>query len=223
VRQIYPVVSDTVDLDALYSHGDGVVRANFVASLDGSATVTGRSGGLSSPADESLFNRLRSHCDVILVGAATVRAEDYGPSKHAPIAVVTGSLDLDPTSRFFEAPTHRPIIVTTADADPIRRKALEEVADVVVAGEHRAEMPRVLDALADRGLRRVLTEGGPTLFAELSAAGRLDELALTVAPRIVGGMGKRISDGAMSDPPLAMRLGHVLEDDEFLFTLYRRN
>jgi riboflavin biosynthesis pyrimidine reductase len=223
MRRLFPEAADEVDLATAYEHRPGVVRANFVSSLDGSATLDGRSGGLSASADKALFNLLRQQCDVILVGAGTVRTENYGPSKHAPIAVVSGSLALDPAARFFDNPTHRPIVITTATADSARVEALRTVADIVVAGERLVEIPAALDALAERGLTRVLTEGGPTLMAEITARGRLDELALTLAPHIVGGGGKRITDGPTTSPPAELSLAHVLEDDGSLFLLYRRS
>src|SRR3954467_150421 len=103
----------------------------MVASVDGAATLEGRSGGLSSAADHQLFLTLRTFCDVVLVGASTVRAENYGPAKPKadarahresqglapipPIAVVTASLDLDPAARFFTEGAVRPIVITVDD------------------------------------------------------------------------------------------------------------
>src|SRR3954467_9180843 len=186
----------------------------MVASVDGAATLEGRSGGLSSEADHQLFLTLRTFCDVVLVGASTVRAENYGPAKPnaetrqrresnglaaiPPVAVLTGSLDLDPDARFFAEAVVRPIVITVDDADPGRRAALEPVADVVTAGHTRVDLATAVDALRERGLRRVLTEGGPALLAQLAVAGRLDELCLTVAPLLAAGHSKRITDG----PPL---------------------
>jgi riboflavin biosynthesis pyrimidine reductase len=209
----------------------------MVASADGAATLEGRSGGLSTAADHQLFLQLRTLADVILVGASTVRAEDYGPAKPRPdarerriaegleavppIAVVTGSLDLDPTARFFTEAVVRPIVITTDDADPDRRAVLEGVADVIAAGTGRVDLDTALDLLAERGLTRVLTEGGPALLGGLVAADRLDELCLTIAPVITGGHAKRVTDGGPVDPPARMRLAHVLEEEQALFLLYR--
>jgi riboflavin biosynthesis pyrimidine reductase len=237
MRRLYPDSVDDVDVPAAYPHAPGIVRANMVASADGAATVEGRSGGLSSTGDHQLFLTLRTLSDVVLVGASTVRKENYGPARPSPavqerrqaeglaaippIAVVTASLDLDPTARFFAEAVVRPIIITTDDADTTRLQALSEVADVVSAGSGRVDMGTAIDLLAERGLTRVLSEGGPALLGELVAAGRLDELALTVAPVVTGGHAKRITDGPPVDPPTTMRLVHVLEEDESLFLLYR--
>ncbi|MGH3319192.1 MAG: dihydrofolate reductase family protein, partial [Streptosporangiaceae bacterium] len=72
----------------------------------------------------------------------------------------------------------------------------------------------------DRGAGRVLCEGGPTLLTEIVAAGRLDELCLTISPLLVAGGAARILHGPAVPPAAAMRLGHALEDDGHLFLRY---
>jgi riboflavin biosynthesis pyrimidine reductase len=195
----------------------------MVASADGAAAFESRSGALSSETDHELFLTLRTFCDVVLVGASTVRMEGYGPARgeHAPpIAVVSGSLDLDPSARFFTEAKARPIIVTIDDADKTRRAALEPVADVVSAGVGRVDMGGAIGLLAERGLTRVLTEGGPALLAELVNAGQLHELCLTASPLLASGHSKRILDGPPMDVPVRMTLLHVLEEDGFLYLRY---
>lgn len=217
MRRLYPSPADAVELADAYAHPTGVVRANMVASADGAATFDSRSGGLSSAADRELFLTLRKLCDVILVGASTVRVEGYGPAKGAnpaTIAVITGSLDLDPTTRFFTEAVARPIIVTTEDADAEKVATLSKVADVIAAGKLRVDVGNALDQLAERGLSKVLTEGGPALLAELIAAHRLDELCLTAAPVLGLGHSKRITDGPPLPEPSRLELMHVLTDDE---------
>src|SRR4051794_25954325 len=225
MRRLYPDPADDVDIDVAYEHPPGVVRGNMVASADGAATFDSRSGALSSPADRALFLRLRTFCDVILVGASTVRVEGYGPARGAgapPIAVVTGSLDLDAESRFFTEAVARPIVVTTEDADPDRVRALSKVADIVAAGTIRVDVASALDQLAERGLTKVLTEGGPALLAELIAANRLGELCLTAAPVLALGHSKRITDAPPLEDPSRLELIHVLVDeDDALFLRYR--
>ena len=120
MRQLYPggFALDDAAIAALYGYPHlGVpparwLRANMVASMDGAATVEGRSGGLSNESDQQVFALLRAHADVILVGAGTARAEGYGPVRpeseglrwawlrdgrppSPPIAVVTRAFDLD--------------------------------------------------------------------------------------------------------------------------------
>jgi riboflavin biosynthesis pyrimidine reductase len=249
VRQIYPVEArlDDAGLAAQYAcpdpgPGAAWLRANMVASLDGAAALLGRSGGLSSEADRQIFAMLRAMTDVILVGAGTARAEGYGPVRpesegvrwawlregrapSPPIAVVTGRLGLDTGSPLLtEAPEYaRTIVITTESAPAARRAAAARTADVIVAGDASVDIPAAVAALAQRGYRRILAEGGPVLLSQLIAAGRLDELCLTLSPLLAGPGAGRIVQGAplpdgMPAPPLT--LGHVLADEGYLFCRY---
>lgn len=226
MRRLRPDPDEAVDLRAAYAlDGDRHVRANFVSSVDGAVTVDGKSAGLGSPADRALFNLLRTMADVVLVGAGTVRAENYGGAKpsdgHAPpIAVVTRSLDLDVSSRLFTDVTSRPIVITCAASPDLLRERLSTVADVLVAGDADVDIGAALDLLADRGLGRVLCEGGPHLLGSLAAAGRLDELCLTLAPLLAGGTAGRIVAGYLPQVVEPMHLRHVLEEDGHLFLRY---
>ncbi|MDQ1705895.1 MAG: hypothetical protein QOF18_2261 [Frankiaceae bacterium] len=225
MRRLIPDPATVDDLRAAYAVPAGRhLRVNFAASVDGAVTVDGTSKGLSSTADRELFHLLRSMADVILVGAGTVRAENYGGARefdgHAPpIAVVTRSLNLDPSARLFTDTRVRPIVVTCA-APPDRLAVFERLADVVVAGDEDVDIARALDLLADRGLAHVLCEGGPHLFGSLAAADALDELCLSLAPVIAGGTAGRIVAGLQSPVPDEMHLEHVLEDAGHLFLRY---
>ncbi|MGH8892197.1 MAG: pyrimidine reductase family protein [Actinomycetes bacterium] len=237
MRQLLPSYAPTVDLSEAYRYpADRTwVRANMVSSLDGSAVKDGRSGGLSGPADKALFGLLRGLCDVVLVGAGTARAEGYRALKAkeefaemraragqrpAPVlAVVSSRLDLDPESALFTG-VERTIVVTTA-ADTEARARLEPVADIVDAGESLVDVRTAVDRLADRGLTRVLCEGGPSLLADVIAAGRLDELCLSWAPVVVGGSGTRIVHGPEVDAEFEP--AHLLEEDGALFGRYVRS
>ena len=249
MRQIYPdeALLDDAGLAARYAcpdAGAGVpwVRANMVASLDGAATLLGRSGGLSGEADRQVFAMLRAITDVILVGAGTARAEGYAPVRpesegvrwawlregrtpSPPIAVVTGRLDLDLDSPLLtDAPEHaRTIVITTASAPAARLEAAARTADVVVAGEMRVDLAAAVAALAGRGHRCILAEGGPHLLSQLAAAGQLNELCLTVSPLLAGpGAGRIVQGAALSDgtPAPRLTLGHVLTDEGYLFCRY---
>ena len=130
MRRLFPEPADDIDVAAAYAVDEKRhVRANFVASVDGSVSLAGKSAGLSSPADRQLFHLLRSMSDVVLVGAGTARVENYGGAREAdghapPIAVVTRSLDLDPAARLFTDTVVRPIIVTCSDSPADRRDRL---------------------------------------------------------------------------------------------------
>jgi riboflavin-specific deaminase-like protein len=237
VRRLLPLpVADEVDLDEVYAYPDGRpwVRANMVASLDGSATADGRSGGLSSEGDRRVFRTLRGLCDVVLVGAATVRIEGYGPLRAYPayasrraaagqtaspyLAVVTNRLDLDLDGPMFTSDERRTIVVTCETADRSRVAAARERADVVVAGTSTVDLGLAVRELHSRGLPRVLTEGGPTVLAQVAAAGVLDELCLTIAPALTGGTGPRIMHGPSLSASLD--LASLLEEDGSLFARY---
>lgn len=214
------------------------VRAVMVASADGAAQADGQAKGLSGRADEALFAVLRSHADVLLVGSGTARAERYagerpegprakwraahGLSEAPPIAVVTASCDLDPDGPLFTDTVARPIVITCSDAPQVRIASLADRADVIVTGAQQVNVKAALDALAERGLRRVSCEGGPRLLAQVVATDRLDELTLSLSPLLLAGGADRILNG----PPLAhaqqLRLTAVLTEDDFLFLRYTR-
>ena len=244
MRVLLPVPSEPdreeVDLERAYAYpaDRAWLRANMVSSVDGAASAAGRSGGLSTPADKGVFRQLRALADVIVVGAGTARAERYaavtreetapaervdrGQTPTPAIAVVTSRLDLDPGSGLFAGAPTRTLVLTCAAADPDRVAALRAVADVVVAGEERVDLPVALDALAERGLRRILCEGGPGLLAQIAAAERLDELCLTLSPLLTAGDAGRILDGGELVPVRPLRLTHLLEEDGSLFARYTR-
>ncbi|MCR2810688.1 MULTISPECIES: pyrimidine reductase family protein [unclassified Microbacterium] len=205
------------------------IRMNFIASVDGAATVHGGSAELGGVTDRALMQILRAMADVIVVGAGTVRAEGYGGTgvggadaawrtsqglpAQPPLALVSRGLEIAPQHPFFAEAVARPLVVTCADADAARRRALEEVADVLVCGETSVDLPAMRDALAERGLRQVLCEGGPHLFGALYEDRLVDEVCLTLAPRLVGGDAGRILRGA-DEAAARLRLLSVLADAE---------
>ncbi|MEV4443188.1 pyrimidine reductase family protein [Streptomyces sp. NPDC049577] len=235
------------ELADFYAYPDGAggeggvwLRANMVSSLDGAAHHEGRSHPLSSPADMRIFGTLRALADAIVVGAETVRQEAYRPARareafaarraalgQAPapvIAVVSAGLDLDFSLPLFTAPLV-PTLVLTGAAAPRERveAACAAGAEVVVAGEGRGVEPaRVLEELAARGLKRLLTEGGPRLLGHFAAARVLDEMCLSLAPVVATGTAPRIMDGPPLSVPERFALSSVLEEEGFLFTSYRR-
>lgn len=241
MRLLHPAASDEVDtLDAYALPRDGRphLRVNMVASIDGAAAVEGRVGILSGTADRVLLHELRSLCDVLMVGAGTIRAEGYGPirvsdeqarrrleagQQEVPrLAVLTRSLDLDLTASVFTKATARPLVVTTEQSSPARRAAAAEVADVVVAGDRDVDLAVALEQLAGRGMPHVLSEGGPHVLAAMYAADLVDELCLAVAPVITAGRELRITAGPALAAAKQMHLAQVLEKDDFLFLRYTR-
>jgi riboflavin biosynthesis pyrimidine reductase len=227
--------TDLSELADRYAMPDQCVRANMVLSLDGASAVDGKVRPLSSPEDLALLRLLRALSDVVLVGAGTVRAEGYarflldphltalrarlGLPGHPALAIVTGSLDLRPEAPVFAEPSVTPLLITTAAA-AARRTTQGWNAELVVAGDDRLEVTEVLDMLRARGAGRVLCEGGPQLLSQLVAADLLDELCLTLSPRLVG---PQPTAGGGRTATRNMALAHQLSHDDFLFLRYVRH
>ena len=215
------------------------VRGNMIASLDGGATDDGKAGGLAGPGDRAVFALMRQLADVILVGAGTVRIENYsgaqfspaqrsarqrrGQAEVPPIAVVTNRGVFEHDAKLFTRTEVPPLILTSAEAADDARSRLGSVAEVIDASgprSDRVDAARALEILADRKLYRVLTEGGPQFLDALIADGLLDELCLTIAPLLVGGVAPRITTGG-GEVHTAMRRSHLLSDDAgYLYARY---
>jgi riboflavin biosynthesis pyrimidine reductase len=238
-----PATSDDDVLAALY---DGAreargarpwLLANMVAGLDGALTHDGRVGSLSSAADRRLFVHLRGLADVVVVGAGTARAEGYGPVRlpadvaaarvdaglaaRPALVVVSRSLDLDPAARLFQGEV-RTVVMTSSGSPPDRRRTLSDVADVIEVGDDAVDLAAGLRALRDRGAAVALTEGGPTLLAELVDLDLLDELCLTVTP-VLGGDPVTMAVPSLGSRPLSRwGLASAAEDDGELYLRYTR-
>lgn len=217
----------------------GGLRVNFVSSVDGAATAEGASAGLQTPGDNQVFAALRDLADVVLVGAGTVRTEGYhkvrvserrleirrryGLADTVPIAVVSRSLRLDPDADVFADPSGpRTLVLTCAAGDPAVRDALAERAEVISCGEEDVDLAAARSELESRGLTRILSEGGPTLFGDLARTGVMDELCLSITPFLAGPGAMRIVSGELwPGEPRRLRLNGLLEEDGALFCRYR--
>ncbi|KXO94030.1 dihydrofolate reductase family protein [Tsukamurella pseudospumae] len=184
-----------------FADGRAFVRANMISSLDGSATAAGRSGGLGGDGDRRVFRVLREQADVVLVGAATVRDEDYGTPEHPALAIVTRG-EVAHTPRLYPADGAEPLVYS--------------------GGGSSVDLREVLADLYRRGFRRVLAEGGPGVLGALLADGLVDELCLTVAPMLVGGDGRRIVTGPDLPTEHWRRLQILGDDEGYLYTRWAR-
>ncbi|MEP6842675.1 MAG: pyrimidine reductase family protein [Pseudolysinimonas sp.] len=237
IDRIWPDPAHNLSDDELVEGLGAGLRVNFVQSIDGAATLGGRSGGLSDAADKRRFELLRRVADAVIVGAGTVRIEGYGPlrvsepsvrwrvahgmSEHPVFVIVSGSLQLDPASRIFTEARVRPILITRADsADAATRARFDGVADVIAVGEGRVDLVAALDALRARGLTRLLCEGGPSLFGSLLEVDAVDELCVTIAPQLDAGSSPRIAHGAEANH--GMQLAEVLRSGSALLLRYLR-
>lgn len=242
VRLLYSAddgpIASTMDEDALaevYAYPDGVdeqrpwVRTNFVSTLDGAANgPDGLTGSINTTADRALFALLRTLADVVVVGAGTARTERYalaepdssgrreraGRPPRPAMAVVTRSGDIPPLLR----EQHDDIFLVTCAQAPGEavRAARKTLGDdhVIVCGDHSVDLRRLVRALAERGLPRILCEGGPHLMHDIVASGVLDELCLTFSPVMIGGDHPRILVGDPAETDLRLRT--LIESDSCL-------
>jgi riboflavin-specific deaminase-like protein len=208
---------------------------NMVSSADGRAALGGKSGGLGNEADNELFHELRVAADAVMVGSGTLRAERYGrfmrdPARRArreaagraadPLGcVVSRSLRVPVDIPLFEDPNSTIVLYTSSE-----RSLAPSAADVrlVRLPESELTLTTVLERLrADHGVRSVLCEGGPTLLGSLLTEGLVDELFLTLAPKLAGG-GHDLTtvEGPGLADPVGLELAWMLESGGALFLRY---
>lgn len=209
------------------------VLTNFVASADGRATIDGRSGPLGSRTDMEMLQRLRTRVDAVMIGAGTMRVERYGRMVSDPelraerartgladdplAAIVSSSLDLPWDAPLFTDGGGSVVIFTTAGADPPPTATPIEV----VRHEGEVDLPGALEWLrGEREVGSVLCEGGPILHGNLQAAGAVDELFLTIVPKLAGAQERSILSGGLEEP-LDLELAWLLEAEGELFCRYR--
>jgi len=201
-----------------YSPAPGL-RLNLVAGIGGGASDgDGLSDGLSDPVDRRILKLLRSLADVVLVGARSVRAEGYRMPRTAALAVLTASGDLSGHRLQVDEPSRLLVLTTARGAEQVDIDG----ADVLVLPERdgQVRLDAALDALRQRGLDRVLCEGGPSLAGALLEHDLVDELCLTTSPFAAGAALPVLGADA---PPRAMRLASLLSDDRSaLYARWRR-
>ena len=216
-------VSEAVDDDYPWPSGPWV-RALFVMALDGAAAgPDGRSGSISGPADRRVLGAVRRWSDAVVVGAATMRAERYNPMKvsesvaaerlaagqqAAPrLVIVSASLDLPWSDPAYAESMLPPLIVTVASAPADALARVPSTCEVLVAPGDRVDPVWLREQLVDRGMERIVCEGGRALLADFARSGAVDEWALTVS-------------GLMPACAFAPVLARC--EDEFVFTRFVR-
>jgi riboflavin-specific deaminase-like protein len=213
--------------------GRPYVFANFAATVDGRATISGRSGPIGSDVDTRVLMLLRSVADAVMIGAGTMRAERYGRMvpdgdlrdrreaaglARDPVAVlVTRTLDFPWEAGLFTSGEGSVVIYTSADSE-----APETATPVdVVRHPETVDLAAMMADLRDRGIRALLTEGGPTILAELVEHRLVDELFLTIAPKLGGEpTAPTILEGPLTEP-VAIDIEWLLEQDGELYARYR--
>jgi riboflavin-specific deaminase-like protein len=213
--------------------GRPYLGVNMVSGLDGKATVDGRTEGLSTDLDRRLFHHLRTQADAVMVGAGTARTERYGRITKSdelrakrvaeglaadPLAVIVSArLALPPDLPILNEP-EQPVLIATASEE-----SLPGVSDRVEYARVGDDLPKLMALLSEeRGLRSVLCEGGPTLNSYLLSAALVDELFLTVSPRLAGGDDAlTIVAGRRLVEPAQLALVSLAEHEGELFTRWR--
>jgi riboflavin biosynthesis pyrimidine reductase len=213
--------------------GRPFVLVNMVATLDGRASHEGRTGALGGAADLEMLLELRALADAVLIGTGTLRAEGYarlvgseerrahrlarGLAADPPAVLLSRGLDLPWDAGLFAAPEQPVLVYTGAEGAP--PDGLAAPVEVVRLAE-----PTPAAMLADlraRGIRALLSEGGPTLNRALLADGLVDELFLTLTPVLTGEPGAvRIVEGAGLPAPVAAAPAWVLQAGGELFLRY---
>jgi riboflavin biosynthesis pyrimidine reductase len=224
------------DLEQYYGDAPRGVRANMVQTLDGAGAFAGRTKRITDPADQTLLKHLRSQADVVLVGAATVQAEKYGPVRLTdaqrdarqangyaaapPLAIVTARAMLSLDLRVFDPEAPRPLIFTLAAA-AADHPELSAVADVVPLGAE-IDLAQVLAELAERGLGRILCEGGPFVLSQLIEQDLVEEMCLTLSPYLAGSQPTKPQPASLRELPTRLELRHVLTRNDLLYLRYSR-
>lgn len=221
MRRVYPLPeSENASIDDLYgrrraAHPDGrpTVELCMITTPDGAISVDGRSGPLGSTADSAVLAVLRQTCDVVVVGAGTVRTESYGAPARAGlrIGVVSRSGNVDTTTPLFTSGSGFLVVPATAPVPTV---------DHVVCGDDSVDFARLLATLhSDFGASFVHVEGGPQINAELLAIDCVDAVNLTVAPFVSGGE----ADGISAHTTLRrFMLEHLCVDGAHVFARYAR-
>jgi len=211
-----------------------LVAMNFVTTLDGRATIEGRSGPIGSANDTKMLAGLRTRFDAVMIGAGTMRVERYGRlaakqetrerRERAGLApeplmvLVSGRLDLPWDAPLFSEGGDV-LVFTSSEAEP---PATESSLEIVrhPGAVNLVEAMRHLRC--ERGVRALLSEGGPHIHEQMRADGLVDDLFLTIAPKLSGGEAPRILEGPLPDV-VDLELAWLLEEDGELFARYRRS
>jgi riboflavin-specific deaminase-like protein len=241
VRRLLPDLADTsvaeqidsVDLTPMAHEDRPYTITNFALTIDGRATLEGRSGKIGSDTDTAMLVGLRTRVDALMIGAGTMRAERYGrivpdPQKrarrereglpHDPLAVlVSGRLGLPWDAELFTCGAGQVLIFTQSPAE------VPETATPVGVERHPdgVDLTEAMRYLRQgRGVRSLLCEGGPRLHAQLIEAGLVDEMFVTHAPKLAGGEGPSLVQGLPEEERL-LEVLWLLEEDGELFARYR--
>jgi riboflavin biosynthesis pyrimidine reductase len=220
-RALLPVAADDLTADDLARQVPGpplpgrpFLFVNFIATADGRATISGRTGPIANRADYELFHALRRRVDAVMVGAETVRVEGYGPME-ATAVLVTRTARVPADVGLLKAPENR-VIVLTPSPDAILPPCAAQVRYL------RAPLAEGVRRLrTELGIESIDCEGGPHLLGDLLRSGLVDELHLVIATKLAGGEDPiTVVSGPDLDPPLELELLSLHESGGYLFLRY---
>jgi riboflavin-specific deaminase-like protein len=182
-----------------------LVDMNMAMTADGKITSATREyPKFTSPHDRQTMDHLRAMADAVLIGAGTLRADDPPMHVRSPEmqelrrslgkpagllkVLVSRSLKLSRQARFFNDPHTAGLIIATVDgADTSALEPLPKGAELWRLGPTDVDLARLLKKLEERGVRRLLVEGGAEMNWHFVAADLFDELHVTIAPALLGG------------------------------------
>jgi 2,5-diamino-6-(ribosylamino)-4(3H)-pyrimidinone 5'-phosphate reductase len=245
IEDVYrDIFSSTHSLERPY------VVINMVVSLDGKVTVQGKASSIGSSMDRTLMRNLRAQVDAVMVGAGTLRAEKLRLDVPEELAGERASRELEPqplgviVAGSGDVPLPRNLVTSSFDnllilvssEEPLKegfgalasRASVEVVPRQITSGS-QLDLGRALETLKERyAVEVLLVEGGPTLNHALICAGLVDELFLTLAPKLLGG----VRPGALTilegldvppqkSPSPELVSVHLFDDELFLrYTLH---
>lgn len=238
IARLFPEARTLIDGEEIYgdlelplpaSPDRPYVILNMVTSVDGRVSAGGKSSGIGSRVDRTCMRVLRSKVDAVAVGAGSLRAEkmnlglDRGDISQ-PLAVIVGGSGGIPLLQNLILGEQRLLVAVPrgvrlpANAEEIPATILRTPAD-----EGRVDLAWLLRALRhEHEVQRLLVEGGPGLNRSLIGAGLLDELFITVAPKLVLGQEHAIISGsaagsaAGTHADLSLLSAHQAGDELFL-------
>jgi riboflavin biosynthesis pyrimidine reductase len=222
---VFPTAGTSIDLElegardlisALYRPPiESWLRLNLIGSVSGSATgPDGTSETLTNAVDRMILKVIRSLADVVVVGAASVRAEGYFVPRGGALAVVSRGGDF--TGHNIKNTDQRgTVLVLCPAAVADRARATIGAIDVTIVPvpdvDGSLSADAIVTALRGAGYRSMVAEGGPALATELLLGGVVDELCLTTSPVLNGGKLPLFGARAFEDHPLT--LNQLLIDD----------
>lgn len=213
------------------------VFVNLAASIDGKISDESRKQlRISCEDDLRRVDELRAHADAIMVGIGTILADDprlnvkseelrrkrvlEGKSENPLKVVVDSRCRIPENAKVFEGEV---IVAVSKLAEKERVERIAKKAEVVVLGEEKVDLKQLMKYLYERGIRRLMVEGGGTLISSLIREGLVDEIFVYFAPILIGGeKSPTICDGRSFEKPIRFEIAKVKRLGEGILVHLRR-